>query len=104
MASEMSCPGCGELSARIKDDTGEYFCHECDDHWWYDESKWLRSYANNLEAGLRRFLNPEDMGFAVSPWVRDTIRDILGQQRVEQARYEIGAAAPSTAATKETTE
>lgn len=46
----------------------------------------LNDAALRLESNeyfLRRFLNPEDLGLAVSATIRDEIRDHLGQTRCE---------------------
>lgn len=34
---------------------------------------------------LRRFLNPEDLGYAVTGYARDEVRAMLGMKKVEQA-------------------
>lgn len=41
-----------------------------------------------LSRMLRRFLNPEDLGYAVTPDVRDDVRQALGMDRVEQSTLE----------------
>ena len=38
-----------------------------------------------LTTFLRRFLNPEDLGYAVQADVRDDVREVLGMKRVEHA-------------------
>ena len=35
---------------------------------------------------LERFLNPEDLGFAVTAFVRDEVREVLGMRRCETVR------------------
>lgn len=46
----------------------------------------MNDAANLLDSSvnfLRRFLNPEELGFAVTPYVRDEVRAMLGMKRVE---------------------
>lgn len=48
-----------------------------------------KSNENNdsLKEFLNRFLNPEDLGYAVSAYIRDEVRVALGYERVESNRY-----------------
>lgn len=39
--------------------------------------------AKKHEQLLRRMLNPEDLGFAIQPHVRDEVRAALGMPKVE---------------------
>jgi hypothetical protein len=54
------------------------------------DSIWLKERVQTLidrerkyVAFLKRFLNPEELGFAVPAHVRDDVREILGRERVE---------------------
>lgn len=44
--------------------------------------------AARMESLLLRFLSPEDLGLAVTPYVRDEAREALGKPRVEHAKYD----------------
>lgn len=50
----------------------------------------LNDAADKLDevfAFLRTLLNPEENGHAVSAYIRDEARELLGQKRVEHAQY-----------------
>ena len=50
----------------------------------------LNDAADNLDevfAFLRTLLDPEQNGHAVSAYIRDEARELLGQKRVEHAKY-----------------
>lgn len=68
-----------EIKKRHADDTDQplSFCRI------HADRAWLIAEVERLRSELQRFLNPEDMGFAVSAYVRDTIREILGRKPVE---------------------
>jgi len=38
---------------------------------------------HRMESFINRFLDPEDLGYAVHKWVRDDAREALGRERVE---------------------
>jgi len=38
---------------------------------------------NRTESFINRFLDPEDLGYAVNNYVRDDAREALGRERVE---------------------
>jgi len=65
-------------------------CDHLDSGWCLDCVKKLHDKSEERFSNFRdfaeRLLNPEDMGFAVSGYVRDEARVLLGLPRCEQVR------------------
>lgn len=51
-----------------------------------DEWRNILADRDRLYRFLRRLLNPEDLGHAVTAEVRDEVRELLGMPRVETTR------------------
>ena len=49
----------------------------------WKELEEARARIAHLEQFINRFFGPEDLGFVVSPVVRDDAREALGMKRVE---------------------
>jgi predicted RNase H-like nuclease (RuvC/YqgF family) len=47
------------------------------------ERKHYMEQINRTESFINRFLDPEDLGYAVNNYVRDDAREALGRERVE---------------------
>ena len=47
------------------------------------ERKYYMEQINRTESFINRFLDPEDLGYAVNNYVRDDAREALGRERVE---------------------
>ena len=47
------------------------------------ERKHYMDQINRTESFINRFLDPEDLGYAVNNYVRDDAREALGRERVE---------------------
>ena len=47
------------------------------------ERKYYMERINRTESFINRFLDPEDLGYAVNNYVRDDAREALGRERVE---------------------
>ena len=50
------------------------------------ERKYYMEQINRTESFINRFLDPEDLGYAVNNYVRDDAREALGRERVESKR------------------
>ena len=50
------------------------------------ERKYYIKQINRTESFINRFLDPEDLGYAVNNYVRDDAREALGRERVESKR------------------
>ena len=60
---------------------------------WFNRAIMMDSAANEIqklnerikrmESFINRFLDPEDLGYAVNNYVRDDAREALGRERVE---------------------
>ena len=50
------------------------------------ERKYYMEQINRTEPFINRFLDPEDLGYAVNNYVRDDAREALGRERVESKR------------------
>jgi len=48
-----------------------------------DVNKYYMEQINRTESFINRFLDPEDLGYAVNNYVRDDAREALGRERVE---------------------
>jgi len=53
----------------------------------WDKLEWERKHymerIKRTESFINRFLDPEDLGYAVNNYVRDDAREALGRERVE---------------------
>ena len=47
------------------------------------ERKYYMEQINRTESFINRFLDPEDLSYAVNNYVRDDAREALGRERVE---------------------
>ena len=47
------------------------------------ERKYYMEQMKRTESFINRFLDPEDLGYAVNNYVRDDAREALGRERVE---------------------
>jgi hypothetical protein len=50
--------------------------------------KVAKDHIKRLEAFVNRFLDPEDLGYAVNKCLRDDAREALGRSRVESPSKE----------------
>ena len=48
-----------------------------------NEIQKLNERIKRMESFINRFLDPEDLGYAVNNYVRDDAREALGRERVE---------------------
>ena len=48
-----------------------------------EEKRELQEQIKRMESFINRFLDPEDLGYAVNNYVRDDAREALGRERVE---------------------